>query len=60
MKYIKPLEGAFQAAFEDRILARDIVFVPTWYPEDIPCYYNPVTSLLAGDKTEWTGMRTIN
>ena len=58
-KCLKSPEGAFRAAFEDRILARDIVFVPTWYPVDVPCYYNPVTSLLAGDKTEWTGMRTV-
>ena len=50
MKYTNLPEGAFQAAFEDRILARDIVFVPTWYPEDVLRYYNPVISFMAGDK----------
>ena len=51
MKYIKSPEGVFQATFEDRMLARDIVFVTTWYSADVPHYYNPVTSLMAGDKT---------
>ena len=58
-KCLKSPEGAFRAAFEDRILASDIVFVPTWYPVDVPRYYNPVTSLLSRDKGEWSGMRTV-
>lgn len=58
-KCLKAPEGAFRAAFEDRILASDIVFVPTWYPVEVPRYYNPVTSLLSHDKGEWIGMRTV-
>ena len=51
--------GAFRATFEDRLLMSDIVFVRTWYPVSIPRYYNPVTSLLRPDKTQWEGMRTV-
>ena len=51
--------GAFRASFEDRILMSDIVFVRTWYPVSVPRYYNPVTSLLREDKSQWTGMRTV-
>ncbi len=58
-KCLKSPEGAFRAAFEDRIVASDIVFLPTWYPVDVPRYYNPVTSLLSHDKKEWAGMRTV-
>ena len=58
-KTVKKPEGAFRAAFEDRILASDIVFLPTWYPVDVPRYYNPVASLLSHDKSDWSGMRTV-
>lgn len=58
-KTLSSPEGAFRATFEDRILASDIVFVPTWYPVEIPRYYNPVASLLYHDKLEWEGMRTV-
>lgn len=37
----------------------DIVFLRTWYPVSIPKFYNPVTSLLSRDKTDWNGMRTV-
>lgn len=58
-KCMKSPEGAFRAAFEDRILASDIIFVPTWYPVEVPRYYNPVTTLLSHDKEAWSGMRTV-
>ena len=39
----------------------DIVFIRTWYPVEIPSYYNPVSSLLLplGSKEEWQGMRSV-
>lgn len=52
-------EGTFRATFEDKLLASDIVFLPTWVSVDVPRYYNPVTSLLSEDKTNWEGMRTV-
>ena len=33
----------------------DIVFLRTWYPVEVPRYYNPVTTLLG----EWMGMKTV-
>ena len=58
-KALRRPEGAVRATFEDRILMSDVVFVRTWYNVSVPKYYNPVTSLLIGDKGEWTGMRTV-
>lgn len=52
-------EGAFRATFEDKLLASDIVFLPTWVSVEVPRYYNPVTSLLSRDKDSWEGMRTV-
>ena len=57
-KALKKPEGAFRATFEDKILLSDIVFLRTWYPVTAKKYYNPVTSLLLDDKTDWKGMRT--
>lgn len=39
----------------------DIVFLRTWYPVQIPEFYNPVTSLLLpkSEKSKWIGMKTI-
>lgn len=39
----------------------DIVFLRTWYPVQIPEFYNPVTSLLLpkSEKNKWIGMKTI-
>ena len=36
------------------------MFIRTWYPVQIPQYYNPVTSLLLpqDQKNGWTGMKT--
>ncbi|KAL3876947.1 hypothetical protein ACJMK2_034726 [Sinanodonta woodiana] len=59
-KAIKSPEGAFRATFEDKILLSDIVFVRTWYPVEVPAFYNPVTTLLLPpeEKTAWMGMKT--
>ncbi|GAB1606535.1 ribosome biogenesis protein BMS1 homolog [Argonauta hians] len=60
-KAIKTPPGAFRATFEDKIVMSDIVFVRTWYPVDLPRFYNTVTSLLlsATDRLSWRGMRTV-
>lgn len=50
-------EGHFRATFEDKILMSDIVILRSWYPVHVKRFYNPVTSLLLKDKTEWKGMR---
>jgi len=51
-------DGAFRATFEDRVLMSDIVFCRTWAAVAPKEYYNPVTSLLSGDK-RWVGMRSV-
>lgn len=50
-------EGHFRAAFEDKVLMSDTIFLKTWYPVEVKKFYNPVTSLLAKEKSEWKGMR---
>ncbi|KAI9064640.1 DUF663-domain-containing protein [Trametes sanguinea] len=50
-------DGAFRAAFEDKILMSDIVFLRAWYAIQPRKFYNPVTSLLLSDKEKWQGMR---
>lgn len=50
-------EGCYRAAFEDKILMSDIVFLRAWYQIKPRQYYNPVGSLLLVDKTKWQGMR---
>lgn len=50
-------EGHFRATFEDKILMSDTVFLKTWYPVKVKKFYNPVTSLLLLDHSEWQGMR---
>lgn len=50
-------EGHFRATFEDKILMSDIVILRSWYPVHVKRFYNPVTSLLLKNKTEWKGMR---
>ncbi|KAJ3292856.1 Glycoside hydrolase 2 (Mannanase, beta-galactosidase) [Borealophlyctis nickersoniae] len=52
-------EGCFRAAFEDKVLKSDIVFLRAWYPVKPKRFYNPVTSLLLSSKTGWKGMRTV-
>lgn len=53
--------GAFRATFEDKIKKSDIVFCRTWYPIEVPKFYNPVSSLLLApeQKTAWEGMKTL-
>ncbi|PWN50183.1 DUF663-domain-containing protein [Violaceomyces palustris] len=51
-------EGHFRAAFEDKILMSDIVFLRAWYSIKPRKLYNPVTSLLLSPSSrEWRGMR---
>ncbi|KAK7464649.1 Glycoside hydrolase 2 (Mannanase, beta-galactosidase) [Stygiomarasmius scandens] len=50
-------DGAFRATFEDKVLMSDIVFLRAWYSIQPRKFYNPVTSLLLSNKSEWTGMR---
>ncbi|GAA5962578.1 hypothetical protein JCM21900_000951 [Sporobolomyces salmonicolor] len=50
-------EGCFRAAFEDKVLMSDIVFLRAWYQIKPRQYYNPVASLLLRDKSGWQGMR---
>jgi len=50
-------DGAFRATFEDKILMSDIVFLRAWYSIQPRKFYNPVTSLLLSQKTDWMGMR---
>lgn len=35
----------------------DVVILRSWYPVNVKRFYNPVTSMLLKDKTEWKGMR---
>ncbi|KAJ2999636.1 Glycoside hydrolase 2 (Mannanase, beta-galactosidase) [Globomyces sp. JEL0801] len=57
-KALSKPEGYYRATFEDKILMSDIVFLRAWYPVKPKKYYNPVTSLLLREKSEWQGMRT--
>lgn len=50
-------EGHFRATFEDKVLVSDTVFLKTWYPVKVKRFYNPVTSLLLTDHSEWKGMK---
>ncbi|KAF7365371.1 hypothetical protein MVEN_00409400 [Mycena venus] len=50
-------DGAFRATFEDKVLKSDIIFLRAWYSMQPRKFYNPVTSLLLSDKSQWTGMR---
>ncbi|KAK9454293.1 hypothetical protein V1511DRAFT_489238 [Dipodascopsis uninucleata] len=50
-------EGHFRATFEDKILMSDIIILRAWYPIQPRKFYNPVTSLLLNEKTDWHGMR---
>lgn len=56
-KALSKPEGCYRAAFEDKVLMSDIVFLRAWYQIKPRQYYNPVGSLLLVDKSKWTGMR---
>ncbi|WFD43241.1 Glycoside hydrolase 2 (Mannanase, beta-galactosidase) [Malassezia psittaci] len=58
-KALSQPEGQFRAAFEDKILMSDIVFLRAWYNVVPRKFYNPVTSLLLNPEQgrEWNGMR---
>ncbi|KDQ11412.1 hypothetical protein BOTBODRAFT_35302 [Botryobasidium botryosum FD-172 SS1] len=56
-KALSKPDGAFRATFEDKVLMSDIIFLRAWYSIQPRKFYNPVTSLLLANKTEWTGMR---
>ena len=50
-------EGQFRATFEDKIKMSDIVFLRAWHQILPRKFYNPVTSLLLGEKEDWNGMK---
>ncbi|KIK59346.1 hypothetical protein GYMLUDRAFT_227349 [Collybiopsis luxurians FD-317 M1] len=63
-------DGGFRAAFEDKVLMSDLIFLRAWYTVQPRKFYNPVTSLLLPShpesdesaewqetKATWTGMR---
>ncbi|KAJ7644258.1 GTP binding protein [Roridomyces roridus] len=56
-KALSKPDGAFRATFEDKVLKSDIIFLRAWYSIQPRKFYNPVTSLLLSDKSQWTGMR---
>ena len=58
-KALSKPEGCFRAAFEDKVLMSDIVFLRAWYPVKPHRFYNPVTNLLegGGEADSWSGMR---
>ena len=56
-KALSKPEGAFRAAFEDRILMSDLVFLRAWHVVQPRRFYNPVDALLLADKSGWQGMR---
>ncbi|CAH1795459.1 unnamed protein product [Owenia fusiformis] len=60
-KAVKAPAGAFRATFEDKLQLSDIVFVRTWFPVEVPRYYNVVSTLLLDqdEKTKWQGMKTV-
>jgi ribosome biogenesis protein BMS1 len=56
-KALSKPDGCYRAAFEDKVLMSDIIFLRAWYQIKPRQYYNPVGSLLLGDKSKWQGMR---
>lgn len=47
-------EGCFRATFEDKILLSDLVFLRAWVGVEVPRLYNPVTNLLAMQRSSKT------
>lgn len=60
-KALSKPQGVFRAAFEDKILLSDVVFMRTWYTVQIPEFYYPVCNLLLSNelKMKWKGMKTV-
>ncbi|XP_049852237.1 uncharacterized protein LOC126329994 [Schistocerca gregaria] len=58
-KPLLDIKGGFQAAFEDKILMSDLVFLRTWYPVKPREFYYPLQTLLLSQKNSWRGMRTV-
>ena len=62
-KALSKPEGCFRAAFEDKVLMSDIVFLRAWYPVRPHRFYTPVTELLEPNAglnegaDGWQGMR---
>lgn len=56
-KALSKPEGCYRATFEDRVLLSDIVFLRSWFQVQPRKYYNPMSSLLLENKSEWQGMR---
>ncbi|KDE08217.1 hypothetical protein MVLG_01484 [Microbotryum lychnidis-dioicae p1A1 Lamole] len=56
-KALSKPEGCYRAAFEDKVLMSDIVFLRAWYQIKPRQFYNPVASLWLRDKASWQGMR---
>ncbi|KAL6012118.1 Glycoside hydrolase 2 (Mannanase, beta-galactosidase) [Asimina triloba] len=52
-------EGIVRCTFEDKILMSDIVFLNTYAPVEVPCYFNPVTTALQPRDRTWKGMKTV-
>ncbi|XP_058084646.1 uncharacterized protein LOC131232437 [Magnolia sinica] len=52
-------EGIARCTFEDRILMSDIVFLNTYAPVEVPCYFNPVTTAMQPHDKTWKGMKTV-
>ena len=50
-------DGYFRAAFEDKVLMSDIIFLRAWYQIEPRKFYNPMANLLLEDKSSWRGMR---
>ncbi|KAI0317640.1 hypothetical protein OF83DRAFT_1058332 [Amylostereum chailletii] len=50
-------DGAFRATFEDKVLMSDLIFLRAWYSIEPRKFYNPVTSSLLSNSSEWIGMR---
>lgn len=56
-KALSKPDGCYRAAFEDKVLMSDIIFLRAWYQIKPRQYYNPVGSLLLAEKSKWQGMR---
>ena len=49
--------GAFRAAFEDKVLRSDIIFLRAWVAVEPRRLYLPITDLLLPKGAEWSGVR---